>query len=151
MRSHLRILSILLLAMFLLAACATTEPVVETVGGAAVAEVEEAAQEAAQEAVEEAIAQPEEAMVEEEVAEPEPEVVEPEPEVIAEIAPEDLDAAVAAFLAGMEKYNTIGLEDANWPRIRLPSCSTSARSTRSLRRATSKVRSSSHYGNLARI
>jgi rhodanese-related sulfurtransferase len=99
--------------MFLLAACATTEPVVETVGGAAVAEVEEAAQEAAQEAVEEAIAQPEEAMVEEEVAEPEPEVVEPEPEVIAEIAPEDLDAAVAAFLAGMEKYNTIGLEDAN--------------------------------------
>jgi rhodanese-related sulfurtransferase len=96
----------LLLAMFLLAACATTaEPVVENVDGA-VAEVEEAAQEAAQEVVEEAIAEPEEAVVEEEV-------VEPEPEVIAEIAPEDLDAAVAAFLAGMEKYNTIGLEDAN--------------------------------------
>ena len=114
MKRQLTIITILMLAMILLAACGTTEPAVEEVVDEAVAEVEELAQEAAPEAIDEAVAEPEEAVVEEEVAEPEPEAVEPEPEpVIAEIAPEDLDAVFATFLAGMEKYNAIGLEDAN--------------------------------------
>ncbi len=35
---------------------------------------------------------------------------EPEPE---ELAPEDMNVAFDSFLAGMEKYNTISLEDTN--------------------------------------
>ncbi len=92
----------ILLLGLLLAACggsAATAPDAAAPAATAVAEV-----------VEEAVAEAEPVVEEPVVEEP---AAEPEAEMPAETGAADLDTAYAAFLGGMEAYNTIGIDEVN--------------------------------------
>ena len=109
MKKYLPLLLALLLILSALVACGgadTAEPAVEE----PVAEVEEAQPEPT-EVPEEPTAEPKPTAEPEPTEEPEP-TAEPEPEVV-EADSAALNEGFAAFLADMDHYNTIGLEDLN--------------------------------------